>query len=158
VEVPLISKGILKIPSKGDIEGYFLGHWNEIVKLKYLITNENLSIFFDDLSKLVTIGTTLIPNADDIDYDFQTYEVEAKPFFNYDDKIVDDRNAFYLNKTNRLYFYSKTNGEYLALDNDPTCTIDGTPYTVIKHSKGIYYIELFGDTNVFTDNTEYRDI
>jgi len=89
VEVPLISKGILKIPSKGDIEGYFLGHWNEIVKLKYLITNENLSIFFDDLSKLVTIGTTLIPNADDIDYDFQTYEVEAKPFFNYDDKIVD---------------------------------------------------------------------
>jgi hypothetical protein len=75
-----------------------------------------------------------------------------------DDKIVDDRNYFYLNKINRLFFYTKTNDQYVTLDNTPTCTIAGTPYAVTKHSKGIYYVDVFGDPNIFTDNTEYRDI
>jgi len=76
----------------------------------------------------------------------------------YDNKIVDDRNSFYLNKTNRLFFYSRTNGQYIALDNTPTCEINNTGHTVTKLSKGIYYIDVFGDPNIFTDNTEYRDI
>jgi tetratricopeptide (TPR) repeat protein len=89
VNVPLITKGVLNIPSKGEIEGYFLGHWNEILRLTYIITSNNLAQFFLDLEKMVTLYETFIPEADDFDYDFQTYEIEARPFFDLDDEIVD---------------------------------------------------------------------
>ena len=89
ITVPLISKGVLNIPSEGEIEGYFLGEWNERLILTYKITSQNLAQFFLDLEKMVTMYETFIPEADDFDYDFHTYEIEAKPFFDLDDEIVD---------------------------------------------------------------------
>ena len=60
----------------------------------------------------------------------------------YDEGIRDDRATFYLNKTNRLYFYANINGEPHNLDYLPTCTIDDEEYPVKQASKGVYYAEI----------------
>lgn len=60
----------------------------------------------------------------------------------YNDQIIDDRNNFYLNKTNRLYFYSLIGGDLSNLDNVPNCFIDGAEKNVIQASKGVYYAEV----------------
>lgn len=76
----------------------------------------------------------------------------------YDDYISDDRTRFYLNKTNRLYFYSFINGEPTNLDVIPTCEVDGTELTVKKQMKGVYYTEVRLDsTSGHTDYTQYQD-
>ena len=58
------------------------------------------------------------------------------------DTIQDDRSSFYLDKDNRLYFYSNIGGNYENLDYTPTCTIDGADHTneVTQQSKGVYYV------------------
>ena len=56
--------------------------------------------------------------------------------------VLDDRNKFYLNSDNRLYFFVYDNGEYINLDEIPNCSIEGIPYKVKQHSKGIYYIDI----------------
>lgn len=60
----------------------------------------------------------------------------------YDEYINDDRADFYAEKENKLYFYSMVNGEYVNLDEMPTCHIDGTEYTVHQATKGVYYINV----------------
>ena len=51
----------------------------------------------------------------------------------------DDRYKFYLGKENRLYFYSIVNGEFVNLDETPSCEINGVFYNVFSETKGIYY-------------------
>ena len=89
VLVPLINTGVLTHSEIGEINGYFKGHWNEIVDLNYEIDQNNIQVFFDDLKKIVTQGETLIPNSDEIDWDFQTYEVYADSFFTFDNEKID---------------------------------------------------------------------
>lgn len=60
----------------------------------------------------------------------------------YDEAISDDRSCFYLNKTNRLYFYANINGEPHNLDELPVCTIDDETYPVKQVSKGVYCAEI----------------
>ena len=60
----------------------------------------------------------------------------------YDETISDDRSCFYLNKTNRLYFYANINGEPHNLDELPVCTIDDETYPVKQVSKGVYCAEI----------------
>ena len=60
----------------------------------------------------------------------------------YDEAINDDRSCFYLNKTNRLYFYANINGEPHNLDELPVCTIDDETYPVKQVSKGVYCAEI----------------
>lgn len=60
----------------------------------------------------------------------------------YDDFINDDRCSFYLNKNNRLFFYSIINGCYENLDDMPTCEINGVGYEVKQLTKGVYYIDI----------------
>lgn len=76
----------------------------------------------------------------------------------YDDHIDDERITFYLGKENKLFFYSVINGKLENLDLLPTCTINGTGYTVNQKTKGVYYVEVDGDESIFTSYTEYNDI
>lgn len=69
----------------------------------------------------------------------------------YNDRIIDDRANFYLDKTNRLYLHSIIGGKHTNLDTIPTCTINDTTQTVEQAGKGIYYVELSGFTS---DNYE----
>lgn len=61
----------------------------------------------------------------------------------YDEHIQDDRVSFYLNKPNRLYFYSNIGGNNENLDELPECQIDNVPYPpeTVQQSKGVYYVE-----------------
>jgi hypothetical protein len=83
-----------------------------------------------------------------------------KPYLEttYSDAIIDDRNNFYLDKTNQLYFYSIIGGQYENLDSLPTCTIDGVSYTVNQETKGVYYIEVNLPSSGYTNGDMLYDI
>ncbi len=59
----------------------------------------------------------------------------------YEEPIEDDRASFYLDKKNRLYFYSNVGGDRENLDLKPSCTIDGVTHKSVQQTKGVYYIE-----------------
>lgn len=76
----------------------------------------------------------------------------------YDDTIEDDRNKFYLGKTNRLYLYANIGGGLNNLDEMPTCTIDGKEYEVKQQSKGVYYVEIKLEKGEYTSKTIISDV
>lgn len=76
----------------------------------------------------------------------------------YNDLICDNRNEFYLGKTNRLYLYASINGEMINFDEMPTCTINEVSYEVKQATKGIYYAEISTKNNKMNANTIYYDI
>lgn len=75
----------------------------------------------------------------------------------YDDWLQDDRSDFYLDKDNRLFFYSNVGGKFVNLDELPTCSIDGKEYKVKQYSKGMYYIELNLSSADYEPDTMYYD-
>lgn len=86
-----------------------------------------------------------------------------KPYIEtiYNENIIDDRNDFFLGKTNRLYLYTIIGGSYCNLDELPTCTINDNTYTVIQATKGIYYVTIESSTNgieEFEVNQMYYDV
>lgn len=75
----------------------------------------------------------------------------------YDDAIADDRASFFINKPNRLYFYSNVGGNNQDLDEMPTCTIDDEDSPQVFHqSKGVYYVNY--RINDETTPTSHRDV
>lgn len=76
----------------------------------------------------------------------------------YDEHIHDDRNNFFLDKVNRLYFYSSIGGEMVNLDNIPTCSVQDTEYEVHQATKGVYYIEIFMDSAEHVAPSTYYDL
>lgn len=76
----------------------------------------------------------------------------------YDDVIKDDRVNFYLNKQNRLYFYSCVGGNMVNLDNIPSCEINGSDIAVKQATKGVYYVDVYFDSNNYEPETMYYDI
>lgn len=75
----------------------------------------------------------------------------------YDETIEDDREDFYLNKPNKLYFYSIVGSKFVNLDELPTCTIEDTQYEVKQASKGIYYIDIELSDEQYEDNQMLYD-
>lgn len=76
----------------------------------------------------------------------------------YDETISDDRSDFYLDKPNRLYFYSIVGSKYVNLDEMPTCTIESVLYDVKQATKGVYYIDLTLNSSDYSDNQMLYDI
>ena len=56
--------------------------------------------------------------------------------------ISDDRATFYLDKPNRLYFYSNVGGFPTNLDELPICSVNGSEIASKQATKGVYYVEL----------------
>lgn len=75
----------------------------------------------------------------------------------YDNQINDNRNDFYLDKYNRLYFYSIIGGKLTNLDILPSCTIDDIPYEVKQSTKGVYYVEIKLDSMYYEPNVMLYD-
>ncbi len=77
----------------------------------------------------------------------------------YDNVVRDDRTKFFINKTNRLYFYSLVNGIPTNLDQTPVCTVDDQVVSVTKQTTGIYYAEvMLSSSSGYTDYTQYQDV
>jgi len=75
----------------------------------------------------------------------------------YDNSISDDRNDFYLDKDNRLYFYSRIEGSLCNLDELPTCSIGEIQYSVSQSSKGVYYIQLNLSSELYDSSVMFYD-
>lgn len=67
--------------------------------------------------------------------------------------ILDDRAHFCIGKQNRLYFFTSDNGEFINLDELPTCTINDTKYEVKQNGKGVYYIDILLSNKDFEPET-----
>lgn len=76
----------------------------------------------------------------------------------YDETIEDDRANFYLDKPNKLYFYSIVGGKYVNLDEFPTCMVDDTSYEVKQATKGVYYIDIEVPSSSYENNTMLYDV
>jgi hypothetical protein len=76
----------------------------------------------------------------------------------FDDVIQDDREKFYLNKVNRLYFYCNVGGKLTNLDELPVCTINGTAVPVTHQLKGVYYATVNDTSFTFVDSKKYHDV
>lgn len=75
----------------------------------------------------------------------------------YDETICDDRINFFLDKDNKLYFYSIVGGNYVNLDKLPSCTVNDTEYEVKQATKGVYYIDINLSSNEYEENTMQYD-
>ena len=75
----------------------------------------------------------------------------------YDDFINDDRNNFYLDKDNKLYFYAQIGNKNVNLDENPICTIEGVDYKSKQTTKGVYYIDINLNSNDYEYDTSYYD-
>lgn len=60
----------------------------------------------------------------------------------YDESIMDDREAFYPGKVNRLYLYSNIGGKPENLDELPVCMFEGVAADVKQVTKGVYCAEI----------------
>lgn len=76
----------------------------------------------------------------------------------YDETIEDDRLNFYLNKDNKIYFYVIIGGNYVNLDELPTCTINGNQNAVKQSTKGVYYVELNLSSEEYENDTMLYDV
>lgn len=72
--------------------------------------------------------------------------------------ISDDRNNFYLDKNNKLYFYSRIGGSLQNLDELPTCLINEEQQVVKQCSKGVYYVELNFSSESHEPNVMFYDV
>lgn len=96
----------------------------------------------------------------------QTY---YEPFLEtkYQSYILDDRNLFFTDKLNRLYFYTNLGNNPTNLDFNPSVTIldnDGNVFlnipssAVTRQFKGVYYVEFSVPSSAYTDCYTFQDV
>lgn len=77
----------------------------------------------------------------------------------YEDTIEDNRASFYLDKPNKLYFYTNIAGNNVNLEKLPSCSINGEAYQVLQQTKGVYYINVrINSTPEITTPSSYKDV
>lgn len=149
---------------------------NIIGKQHFDVGNESIEIDITDyVNDLILgnqpnygIGISFHPDFESFDDDCLHYigffTQHTHTFFHpcietiYNDNIQDDRTNFYLNKDNKLYFYSYVGGELVNLDELPNCEINGSEIAVKQATKGVYYVEVYFDSNQYEVETMYYDI
>lgn len=106
------------------------------------------------------------------DYEINTTENKFVSFFTHhtntyfvpyletinNDVVINDRYNFYIGKNNKLYFFVKINNEFVDLDENPVCTIEGETFPVTHAGKGIYYVEVLYKKGDVEPNTFMSDI
>ena len=77
----------------------------------------------------------------------------------YENAVFDDRASFYEGKENKLFFYASISGDYVNLDEIPTCTInDDVQVPVYQLRKGVYYALVDAETSHFGVDTINFDV
>lgn len=118
------------------------------------IPNNGIGIAFSPLYEEQNIPTQFVSFFTPHTHTFFEPYIETT----YDDYINDDRNNFYLNKDNKLYFYAIVGGKNVNLDTLPICTIEGREYASKQATKGVYYIDINLSSDEFENDTMYYDI
>ena len=126
------------------------------------MTEEINGILFGSITGVTGWGIAYVPEIENITGLTETYSVGFftrhtqtfyQPFLQttYDDLILDNRNTFVTNRTNKLYLYAFANGDYINLDQDPSVDIldpNGDPIpsltglTTCLRTKGVYEVEI----------------
>lgn len=75
----------------------------------------------------------------------------------YEEVLDDSRASFYMDKVNKLYFYSNIGGNFENLDETPTCTIEGKIYQAMQESKGVYSVNCRINSTTETAPTTHTD-
>lgn len=135
-----------------DIEMDITSEVNNIIS--GITPNNGFMLCFDKL-----LEQTSTPITQYVGFYTNSTSTAFKPYLEteYNNAISDDRNEFYLDKNNKLYFYSIIGGEYKNLDNIPTCSVNDVNYTVKQQSKGVYYIDLNLSSDEFEPNSMIID-
>lgn len=130
--------------------------------IQFDMTNEINGLLFSGVTGVTGWGIAYVPEIENITGLTENYSVGFftrhtqtfyQPFLqtNYDDLILDDRNTFVTNKTNKLYLYAFANGDYINLDNNPSVDIldpNGDPIlgftglTTCLRTKGVYEVTI----------------
>jgi len=130
--------------------------------IEFDMTDEINGILYGTITGVTGWGIAYVPEIENITGLTETYSVGFftrhtqtfyQPFLQttYDDLILDDRNTFVVNRTNKLYLYAFANGDYINLDNDPLVDIldpNGDPIpgftglTTCLRTKGVYEVEI----------------
>lgn len=79
--------------------------------------------------------------------------------------INDSRNSFTLNTDNRLYFFAKTGNVFYNVtmknvyiyDQNDELVLTLNSNEIMKHSKGIYYVEFNLDSGTYIDSVLFKD-
>lgn len=113
------------------------------------------------------IGIAFSPLYEDITLDYSQYvgffTQHTNSFYEpyvettYDDYINDDRVDFYLDKPNKLYFFSNIGGKNVNLDELPVVEVNGIEYESKQSTKGVYYIEIELSSSEYEENTMFYD-
>lgn len=74
------------------------------------------------------------------------------------DAIHDDRYKFYLDKENNLLLFAQIDGEFVNLDENPICTIDGMGYPVKRVKKGVYCASVKLSSKQYDSDTILTDV
>lgn len=158
----------------GCVSGVTTG--NTVAIQHFSIGNEDIEIdFTDEINKIINTEVVnygymiKFPNIlEDIKTNMTKYcgfftqhtQTAFKPYLEtyYSETIEDDRNNFYLDKLNKLYFYSKIGGNLQNLDELPICTINEQQLAVKQSTKGVYYVELTLSSLEYGNNTMFYDV
>lgn len=134
--------------------------------IEFDMTNEINSIIDGTITDRSGWGIAFLPSVENITGLTENYSVGFfsrhtqtfyEPFLetNYEDQIEDDRNAFYENKTNKLYLYSYVNGNPISFDQNPKVTLLDSQFLEIPNfvgldtcekQKGVYEVVISGLT------------
>ena len=124
------------------------------------MTDEINGILSGSITGVTGWGVAYVPEIENIEGLTETYSVgfftrHTQTFYEpylqttYDDIIKDDRNQFPAGRTNKLYLYAYSSGDFMNLDNDPTVSIidpDGvvvpgmSALTTCLKTKGVYEV------------------
>ena len=84
---------------------------------------------------------------------------------NFNNHILDDRNCFYLDSDNRLYFFAKRGKNFYNIDMKYVNIYDNNNELILKYNidkinknrKGVYYIDINLDSDTYIDSTLFKD-
>lgn len=153
------------------------GNLSEVIigKQHFDFGNENINLDITDaFNKFITgdlinygIGIAFSPMFEMEEREYTQYVGFFTQFTNtffepyietvYCDYISDDRASFYLDKPNKLYFYSNIGGFPTNLDELPICVIDDISYQSKQATKGVYYIDIELSSDEYEDNVMLYD-
>lgn len=156
--------------SKGNLSDVIIGyqHFDKGNEPIILDITETVNKFITGELCNNGIGVAFSPVFEETETDFSQYvgffTQHTNSFFEpyvettYDDYINDDRLNFYLDKKNKLYFYTNIEGQSVNLDEMPVAEVNGVVYEAKQTTKGAYYIELELQSSDYEEGTMFYDV
>lgn len=155
--------------NKGNLSHIIIGrshfeYGNESIELDI---TETFNKFINGEIKNYGIGMAFTPMLEKEEKNFSQYVGFFTSYTNtfyepyvetiYSETISDDRGCFYLDKPNKLYFYSSIGGSPTNLDELPICYVNDVEIVSKQATKGVYFIDLELSSDKFEENQMFYD-